>query len=280
MGRYAEQDSNPGVDRGDGRQARGRLPLLIGLVILALAVTTVAVWTSTSRNLAWTSGDQFADGSQTVMETDGKCNQEPPDASAPGTSSNGMARQEHRVDVQPRAESPAAREDPPAGRIPRNVRELVVLRKHYDESVWAKEVLTQRYMQTFVRLWDGLIWRGDKYQVLRDFAFEKLLLGQEVSEREIDWAVRVKTSAGRPREISAAHWTVMLARVRDQGFRIIESEWHHLQFEPPTDGQPVRSVIGMALHVDRPSTSQRFILRSVNSAPQHDPLWVGEDSTG
>ena len=51
------------------------------------------------------------------------------------------------------------------------------MRKHYDETVWAKEEEAQQYEQTIIGLWDALNQQGDKYQVLRSLSFDKMILG-------------------------------------------------------------------------------------------------------
>ncbi len=136
-----------------------------------------------------------------------------------------------------------------------------MFRKHYDETVWIDEVAAQRYEQTFVKLWDALLFQPDKYQVLRDVAFDELILGEPLSPRTLDWGIQVSTFGDPARTILAAEWPSVLADLEKGGYRIIETEWHHQKFEPAQEDRPARSIVSVLMHVDHPPTAGRFILK-------------------
>ena len=164
------------------------------------------------------------------------------------------------------APSPA---QPPA-RMPQTVRELVLMRQHYDETVWAQEQLAQQYEQTIIGLWDALNQQSDKYQVLRQVPFDTLIVGEELSSLEIDNQIVIRKSRGQSK-ISPAEWPQKLAAFQDAGYKIVESHWEHEEFDPPTDDQPARSTVAMELHIEQPTTalpaSSRGISRS--TGPRH-----------
>ena len=64
--------------------------------------------------------------------------------------------------------------------------QLVKVRKHHDDTVWASEVEAQEYENTFVGLWDSLIHGKDKFAVLREFNFNRINLPQDVKEEAFD----------------------------------------------------------------------------------------------
>ena len=145
--------------------------------------------------------------------------------------------------------------------MPRTARELVVSRQHYDETVWGDEVQAQRYESTFVKLWDDLNFKGDKYKVLQDFAFDKLIVGRKLITQQLDWGIESSTFGDEVREIPATDWPHVLSKLQAAGYKIIETEWHHQKFEPAQVDRPARSVVSVLLHVEHPPTTQRFVVK-------------------
>ena len=49
---------------------------------------------------------------------------------------------------------------------PKNARELALLRKHYDQTVWKDERLAEQYEKWIVRLWDAFLQNKNKWDVV------------------------------------------------------------------------------------------------------------------
>jgi hypothetical protein len=131
----------------------------------------------------------------------------------------------------------------------------------HDRTTWSKEVLAQRYEETFIRLWDNLISRRDKYTVLKEVPFDSVRLASKVQDTQLDWDITLRYFVGDGRLISREEALRMLADFESRGYSIIETEWHHSAFEPATDQAPAKSTVSMLMHVLQKEQNHRFILR-------------------
>jgi hypothetical protein len=158
---------------------------------------------------------------------------------------------------------PAEESDPV--RAERMAQERVQL----DETVWAAEVKAQEYEQTFVDLWDALRDEPDPFAVLGRFPFESLHVGAAGKVEELELGIQ-RTRYGAPqRTFSHNEVGEILRSLHSSGYKIVESEWHHANFEVDVGGAP-RSTVSFLLHVartspaappNRSSPEQRFIVR-------------------
>ena len=252
------------VENHAGRIARRRWPLplprRIGLWLLVAALCAAGLvwWASRLRgsrggSLARQSAErQVPDRSAPANSpraaavpdaAEGAASQRPPETASDGTGASGPANDLGQ-------------------RMPRNARELVMSRQHFDETVWRDEVTAQKYEQTIVKLWDALNQLQDPYGALRDVALERLVLNSQPTEREIDWGIRIRTFAAPQRTINAADWPNVLRDFQERGFRIHGTEWKHLAFDVPRGGQPARSLVSVLMHVEHPPSSRRFMITS------------------
>lgn len=141
-------------------------------------------------------------------------------------------------------------------------RELLAEREQLDETLWAPEVLAQRYERRFVTLWDALIHNENRFEILSEFPFEELSVGEPSTPESMDHGIR-RTSFGAPgRTLSHAEWQELLARFKAQGYEIEHTEFHHSQFDPPVAGGTAHSVVSAVLHAVRANPSHRVILRA------------------
>ena len=108
---------------------------------------------------------------------------------------------------------------------------------------------------------DALIFQPDKYDVLRKFAFDELVLGSELVDESLDWGIHVSRFGDSDRTIPAAGWASFLAEFETAGYAIVESEWHHQRFHPATGDQPAQSAVSVLLHVNHEATARRFAIK-------------------
>ena len=152
----------------------------------------------------------------------------------------------------------AAATPPEALPTKRTSRDLVAQRRELDQTIWAKELLAQRYGRIFVELADDLRTASDKYAVLGRFPFERLILGTLLKPEPRDLGVFV-TRCGEPRkEYTPAAWRDLLATFGRYGLEVVQTEWHHVKFEPAAGGA-ARSEFEIVLHVA--SAERRIIAR-------------------
>lgn len=128
-------------------------------------------------------------------------------------------------------------------------------RAQLDETVWADERLAQEYERTLFSLWDALLGAdraGDpdaKAGILASIGLERLSIGSPVPVETLDHGI-LRFTFGEPRRsLSSPEWGSLVRELRDAGYRLVQSEWHHLRFEPPTADAPARSLVTVALHV-------------------------------
>ena len=131
--------------------------------------------------------------------------------------------------------------------------------KRLDETVWSKEVQAQQYEETFVKLWDNLRRSADKFAVFEQFPVDALLLGEPVQTEAHRLGITVRTLGGPGRSLNPAQRREWLAALKQQGFQIVSTEWHHKKFEAPA-GAPARSTFSMTLYVTQPAQQRKILI--------------------
>ena len=103
----------------------------------------------------------------------------------------------------------------------------------------------------FVTLWDSLLQQPDKFDVFRKFPFDHITLGTNANEETLDWEIKRRrfTSSQRLERSKAMK---LLDRFEEDGYRVVETEWHHSAFTPPSDTTPARSTVSILLHIAKP----------------------------
>ena len=136
--------------------------------------------------------------------------------------------------------------------------QLASERRELDRTVWSDEVTAQKYEALFVRLWDDLRASSDKFSVMASFPFEKLLLSKREDWQAHELDIQSIRFSERHMELSPDEWRRWLESMKADGFRLIQSEWHHSQFVPhPTSP---RSVVSVTLHVENESRQTNYCL--------------------
>jgi len=140
------------------------------------------------------------------------------------------------------------------------------LREELNQTVWAGEVKAQRYEEVFVRLWDSIRTVSDKYEPLLNLPLSRVAFGQPASEELLDMGVlRTRYSDEADIVLDSEAARRELKKFRAEGFEIVETEWHHLEFVPGGKEAP-QSVVSIAIHIRKPhatdKTEDRLILRA------------------
>src|SRR5262245_30231748 len=155
---------------------------------------------------------------------------------------------------------------PAAGHRPASLDEWRQERARLDETVWADEVQAQRYERSLVALWDRLLAaerRGDEAATRAAFAgvgFDSLRLGTPHAVETLDHGIEVLGFAEPSETLSAPDWARRLEELSAQGYRLVQSEWHHARFTPPAEGAPARSQVSVVLHVLDTARGRRIAL--------------------
>ncbi len=169
---------------------------------------------------------------------------------------------------------------------PQTVRELIEMRSYHDETTWSKEVLAQRYEKVFVSLWDNLIHRKDRFNVLREMEFQSIDVGQEAQDQLLEWGITSRRFQSQ-KKYARNEALQLLTEIEAAGYELVESEWHHSEFEPPTqDGKHATSKISILLHIQNKKNkakTRRIIVRGdllIRWAQEEQPRIDAIDASG
>lgn len=138
--------------------------------------------------------------------------------------------------------------------------ELVRARRKLDETVWRPELLAQEHENTFVRLWDNLIHRKDKFAVLREFKYEDIAIAESTESKEMDHDIQLLTGEGS-KKYSREDFVKLIDQFEGDGYKVIETEWHHQAFEPSTETTLAKSQVSVLIHATHDASKRRFIVR-------------------
>lgn len=143
-------------------------------------------------------------------------------------------------------------------------------REQLDETVWADEVESQRHEMPFAQLWDDLRSAAEPLAVLAKFPLASIAVGEPQSRpigdaTQLELGIRHTRFNAPRRDFTQQEFVTEVESFRAAGYVLRESEWHHSQFTPAgrdeNGDEPASSVVSMTLHVERPETNERFIVR-------------------
>jgi hypothetical protein len=138
------------------------------------------------------------------------------------------------------------------------VGEIIADRRKLDLTVWSTEIAAQRHEEPFIELWDTLRSTQKKFEVLANFQFESLVLGLPGEGTQFDHGIRAFHCDNGTKTYEPNEWRNWLRDLKNSGLRIVQSEWHHSQFEPDEKG--ARSVVSFVLYVvDEPQIEYHII---------------------
>ncbi|MEW6159628.1 MAG: CRTAC1 family protein [Verrucomicrobiota bacterium] len=133
-------------------------------------------------------------------------------------------------------------------------------RNALDQTVWAQELLSHRYEEPFLKLWDALRASQNGLDVLEKFPFGQLIIGTNQIIETIEHGIsRHRVALPGPIR-SQPDWQQFVRGFQAQGYELDYSEWRHARFEPQTNG-PTRSTFVFTLNVTRSNPSERVALR-------------------
>ena len=133
----------------------------------------------------------------------------------------------------------------------------------FDQTVFRHEVDAQAYESAFVALWDRLR-STDAFKVFRQFPFVRLEFPMPSEWKPLNLGmsgIRQATLNGEPISTDHAGYLAQLNKLEAEGWRIIQTEWHHSEFRPGKNGQAPQSVVSFEIHSSNASTKRRAIVK-------------------
>jgi len=131
-------------------------------------------------------------------------------------------------------------------------------RERLDETVWKEETQAQVYEETFVALWDALRAAKDKWKPFEEFPLDSITLAVARETTKHDWDILATHYEEDKERLDAKAWQIWLAKLRAKGVQIMETEWHHEEYNANKDAP--ESVFRFVLHAVGPK-SMRYIVR-------------------
>lgn len=149
---------------------------------------------------------------------------------------------------------------------PRSLDDWIAYRERHEQTVWAGEILAQQHEQTLVALWDALL-RAErngspaaKAQILSSIDFDAMTIGTLQPIEALDHGVTLFESGAPHTTLTRDDWAKLVDRLSSARYRLVQSEWHHVRFTPPSDDSPARSQIAIALHLIEGVDARRIII--------------------
>ncbi len=136
--------------------------------------------------------------------------------------------------------------------------EIEAQQDRMDRTVWATELLAEKYEDVFIKLWDDLRANKDEFAILQNFPIGELILGKPGVPSEHDYGIKELQLNQAPARMGAEQWRALLDKLKTEGYHVEQTEWRHARFDP---GPPPKSLIYLAAHVNHPAERERFILR-------------------
>ena len=140
------------------------------------------------------------------------------------------------------------------------VQELIKIRSHHDETTWAKEVTAQKYERVFVTLWDNLLKSENKAAVFKQIPFQTIAIGLEPRDEVLDWDITQRRFINN-KTLNRNDAIDLLQSFVEQGYELIESEWHHSEFTPESPTTTAKSTVSILLHISKSNEQRRIIVR-------------------
>ncbi len=135
------------------------------------------------------------------------------------------------------------------------VNEFFAARDAMDKTLWAPEELAQEHELSVIALWDQLRKAAEPEAILAAFPVGALSLGALGEAQSLLPRVTRRAQAVPHRSLDQAGWRAFVEARKAEGWRLVQSEWHHVRFEP----EPPRSTFNIELHLEQRDTARAIV---------------------
>jgi hypothetical protein len=129
-----------------------------------------------------------------------------------------------------------------------------------NETVWATEILAQHHGHVFETLWDTVNVASNKLDLLAEFPFGEILLGDWSTTNPLPHGIEVRLARAPGPLLSAEEWKSWVQRFRDDGWYLGELEFRHLRFQTNEGDAPFESTFYFAAQLRNPARQQRTVI--------------------
>ncbi|NCF86314.1 MAG: hypothetical protein GWQ08_12415 [Verrucomicrobiaceae bacterium] len=140
------------------------------------------------------------------------------------------------------------------GEPPAQTLSLAKKRNEQDLTTWAHEVEAQKFEAVIIDFWDRLrnASSAKHLEVFASLDVDRIYLKPWAPKmRALDLGVAVTTldSVAPTTALSPTAWRDWLRRRQSEGYKLLQSEWHHDKFTPATKAANPQSVVAFEIHV-------------------------------
>lgn len=129
-----------------------------------------------------------------------------------------------------------------------------------NETAWAREMLADECGRTVEAFWDALNAATNKLHLAAAFPLPELVLGRWETSRRLPPGITVWESSASGAVLSAAEWPCFVESFERAGWRLVQTEFRHNQFETDSNGRPHQSRFFFSAHLVNLKTSSRSIV--------------------
>ena len=138
-------------------------------------------------------------------------------------------------------------------------------RAEADRKVFFHEKEAQRHEAVFVRLWDSMR-KAEPYAALSKVSFETISIPEAKQTTSLSFGpypIDHVVFTGQAETLKPDAIRTILAGAKASGWRIVQSEWHHVTFVPGESGSNSRSEVSFEIHAEKSGTLKRSILKGI-----------------
>ena len=138
-------------------------------------------------------------------------------------------------------------------------------RAEADRKVFFHEKEAQRHEAVFVRLWDSMR-KAEPYTALSKVPFETMSIPEAKQTTSLSFGpypIDHVVFTGQAETLKPDAVRTILAGAKASGWRIVQSEWHHVTFVPSESGSNSRSEVSFEIHAEKSEIPKRSILKGI-----------------
>jgi len=165
-------------------------------------------------------------------------------------------RQGNKVVLEPLPDYP-----PPLSRaeMETELKKVFARKKALDKKFWFLEEQAQAHERTITHLWDSLRYSENQLQELSHFPVKEIQIPLSLEVQVLEWGIEQRSTRLPGRSLDQAGYTEWLKGLSSAGFQLIQSEWHHAQFN--ADDNSKRSVFNVKYFVLNEVTGHRHLVK-------------------
>jgi FG-GAP-like repeat/ASPIC and UnbV len=165
----------------------------------------------------------------------------------------------HRETAGP-ARSPSRASGGVSQELAAQVTQIEAREEHFNETTWVKEMLAEDCGRVIESFWDSVNASSNKLDLAAAFPLGRITLGKWDEAKRLPHGISLWSSKGRARTLSPDQWRQFVQDSARAGWRLVQTEFRHNQFDTDAQGQPRQSQFYFSAHLTNSAICERAIL--------------------